>query len=609
MATITKSFTENQVSDMPKATWTVSLSGADYSVTETGQIISVSAISGTAKYVGSSKGKCSIDLTGATRVTGNNGSYYGGSVSKYRGSYDSPYTVASGTTFSLLNSSGGNFNVNASNLFTSLNPTEKTKAITFVSGTVDVGTYNSNYSVVNGYYGSISFSPSTLGTITYNCPPVLATCSISKDTSDYYAGLTRATFNVPITYSASGTTGTAKYGGYIKKIEVAIGSQTETLTFDESTKPTSAQTLSIDLSSAGTFTPTITVTDSRDKTATQTLADITVHLYNVPSVTFDVYRTNDVGIKNDEGHYALIQSTISYTDGAATLTEPSIQIDGVDLSSLTDASVTWYKTWSNTNGVSNVISDWTTLVPQNHMVTIYGLIDWDYDTTGKFAEDTSYQITLVANDSLNGHSTPITQTMSTAFYTIDFQAGGKEIAFGAPANDTLTQTQEDVGLFKCGMESHFLSQIQADDDVSVSGDVNVDGEIVASGSITSEGHDSPIGTWIYKNATVSSISAGIDSYKSGPSITLGAGSYIIYCYGSMGTTGTGSQMRSLRLYQVSPNAGVLWSWRQAFYNGNWATISATIPMAFTEETTLRVDVSSSVAANSASVWISVIRIS
>lgn len=459
MATITKSFTENQVSDMPKATWTVSLSGADYSVTETGQIISVSAISGTAKYVGSSKGKCSIDLTGATRVTGNNGSYYGGSVSKHRGSYDSPYTVASGTTFSLLNSSGGNFNVNASDLFTSLNPTEKTKAITFVSGTVDVGTYNSNYSVVNGYYGSISFSPSTLGTITYNCPPVLATCSISKDTSDYYAGLTRATFNVPITYSASGTTGTAKYGGYIKKIEVAIGSQTETLTFDESTKPTSAQTLSIDLSSAGTFTPTITVTDSRDKTATQTLADITVHLYNVPSVTFDVYRTNDVGIKNDEGHYALIQSTISYTDGAATLTEPSIQIDGVDLSSLTDASVTWYKTWSNTNGVSNVISDWTTLVPQNHMVTIYGLIDWDYDTTGKFAEDTSYQITLVANDSLNGHSTPITQTMSTAFYTIDFRAGGKEIAFGAPANDANIETEHPNGLFKCAMDAWFIGNV------------------------------------------------------------------------------------------------------------------------------------------------------
>ena len=595
MATITKSFTENQVPDMPKATWTVSLSGADYSVTETGQIISVSAISGTAKYVGSSKGKCSIDLTGATRVTGNNGSYYGGSVSKYRGSYDSPYTVASGTTFSLLNSSGGNFNVNASNLFTSLNPTEKTKAITFVSGTVDVGTYNSNYSVVNGYYGSISFSPSTLGTIIYNCPPVLATCSISKDTSDYYAGLTRATFNVPITYSASGTTGTAKYGGYIKKIEVAIGSQTETLTFDESTKPTSAQTLSIDLSSAGTFTPTITVTDSRDKTATQTLADITVHLYNVPSANFDVYRSDASGAKSDEGHYAVIDARITYTTGATNLVAPSVAIDGT-----TTTNVTWYSSWTASGGVSSAISDWSTVASGSH---VYGLIN------GNFSETTSYQITLTASDTLNGTSNPIVQTLSTAFYTIDFQAGGKEVAFGAPANDTLTQTQEDVGLFKCGMESRFLSQIQADDDVSVSGDVNVDGEIVASGSITSEGHDSPIGTWIYKNATVSSISAGIDSYKSGPSITLGVGSYLIYCYGSMGTTGTGSQMRSLRLYQVSPTAGALWSWRQAFYNGNWATISATVPMAFTEETTLRVDVSSSVAANSASVWISVIRIS
>lgn len=330
--------------------------------------------------------------------------------------------------------------ITTSRLFSSTNKGEKTVSLGLYLPNDAMGTLNSaNEGSIA--YTKQEYSLSTIN-VTLNVPPT-ATLGTPTYATPHYTSL--GAYTVPITSAK------AYYGGDISKVTLTVGQNSTVKTY--STPTISNQTISVTPTMAGTYTPTVTIEDSRGQTATYTLPQITVNPYNVPSVSFDVYRTNNIGIKNDEGHYALIQSTISYTDAIATLTKPSIQIDGVDLSSLTNASVTWYKTWSNTSGVSNVISNWTTLVPQNHMVTIYGLIDWKYSTTGNFAEDTSYQITLVANDSLNGHSTPITQTMSTAFYTIDFQAGGKEIAFGAPANDSLTSHPR--GLFKCAMDAQF----------------------------------------------------------------------------------------------------------------------------------------------------------
>lgn len=353
-----------------------------------------------------------------------------------------------------------------SRFFKAANKTRRTLTITLSPAYWELSTYNSDYSNNSTPSGTVALMldvppTATLGTPTYATPQ--------------YAGL--GAYTVPITSAE------AYYGGDISKVTLTVGQDSTVQTY--STPTISNQTISVTPTMAGTYTPTVTVEDSRGQIATYTLPQITVNPYNVPSTSFDVYRTNNIGIKNDEGHYALIQSTISYTDAIATLTEPSIQIDGVDLSSLANASVTWYKTWSNTSGVSNVISNWTTLVPQNHTVTIYGLIDWKYSTTGNFAEDTSYQITLVANDSLNGHSAPITQTMSTAFYTIDFQAGGKEIAFGAPANDNLTSHPN--GLFKCAMDAQFGGSAKFDGNVGFDGDVEFGGNVVGiRGSVIGE---------------------------------------------------------------------------------------------------------------------------
>lgn len=62
------------------------------------------------------------------------------------------------------------------------------------------------------------------------------------------------------------------------------------------------------------------------------------------------------------------------------------------------------------------------------------------------------ELSVIAEDSY-GKSAPKSITMPIPFYTIDFQAGGKEIAVGAPANDDTSNRP--YGLFKCVMDAQF----------------------------------------------------------------------------------------------------------------------------------------------------------
>ncbi len=59
------------------------------------------------------------------------------------------------------------------------------------------------------------------------------------------------------------------------------------------------------------------------------------------------------------------------------------------------------------------------------------------------------ELSVIAEDSY-GKSAPKSITIPIPFYTIDFQAGGKEVAVGAPANDDVSNRP--YGLFKCGMD-------------------------------------------------------------------------------------------------------------------------------------------------------------
>ncbi len=327
------------------------------------------------------------------------------------------------------NISGFNVTKNTSSYFKASNKTIRNVSFPFYFQTLEA-----HQSGTDSYtWPSSAVTPYT-ATIILDVPPAV-TLGTPTYSNPQYAGL--GSYSVPVT-SAS-----AYYGGDISKVTLTVGQDSTVQTYSSSS--ISNQTISVTPTVAGTYTPTLTVEDSRGQTTTETLADITVNPYLNPSLDFDVFRSNSSGVRDDEGAYGLVTANVSFTDAIADLTQPTVKINGT-----TTNNVTWYSSYSSSTGVSSAISDWTTI---SSGATIYGLIN------GSFNQTDSYSITVSLTDSLGGNSAEITQTLSTAFYTIDFQAGGKEIAFGAPANDDITDFNGNdystEGLFKCAMGTAF----------------------------------------------------------------------------------------------------------------------------------------------------------
>ena len=356
----------------------------------------------------------------------------------------------------------------ASDLFSSSNNTSKTCKLTVVWNDwtfVEVPDYPYQFWTPT----SIKKTLSTI-TVTLNAPPAFySTPTLSKNTTDYYTTLTQLTATVPVRSSS------AKYGGYISKIVLTVGSQSVTKTYTSSTKPTTDQTLNLTLANAGTFTPTVVMTDSRGQTVTQTFSSITVNQYNAPSLSFDVFRTNANGVRADEGCYAIAKARLTYS-APANLTQPTLSVKDQDNNAVT-TSVTWYSAYNNSSGVdpNDEISDWTSISSGSY---VYGLISVTGD---EFDVNQSYSVTIQETDTQSKPSAEITQTLSTAFYTIDFRAGGKEIAFGAPANDDLTNYPN--GLFKCGMEAQFNKEVEFNEETTFNDTVNTTANIWTRGRL------------------------------------------------------------------------------------------------------------------------------
>lgn len=74
------------------------------------------------------------------------------------------------------------------------------------------------------------------------------------------------------------------------------------------------------------------------------------------------------------------------------------------------------------------------------------------------------ELSVIAEDSY-GKSAPKSITIPIPFYTIDFQAGGKEIAVGAPANDDTSNRP--YGLFKCVMDAQFGRNVEFDGNLAL----------------------------------------------------------------------------------------------------------------------------------------------
>lgn len=334
----------------------------------------------------------------------------------------------------------------------------------------------------------------TVGTVTLDVPPFITPDVVSS--GPFYEGVTQ--------YTVSFINAQAYYGGDITKVTLIVGADSAFKTY--SSPSVLNDSISVTLSNSGTYTPALTVEDSRGQTKTVNLSSITVNSYTKPSVSFDVFRSDEDGIKADEGHYGLIKARFDYVSAIANLTVPTVIITNSSGQPVNGVTTTWYSSYNTeasgatgatgatgstggtTRGVANPISDWSTVAANQE---VYGLIDAD------FSESDTYQITVIETDTKDGVSDPISQALSTAYYTIDFKAGGKEISFGAPANDDLTDISgkdySDDGLFKCRMGTSFNDMSAADlqtlvNNLTFSGGISVDW-------IVEEGKS---GAWTYR---------------------------------------------------------------------------------------------------------------
>ncbi len=399
MGTITKTFTETYARPTDAAsTWTVVFEQLSDVVVSASTFKLVYPASAKAKYSAYS-GKAYASIGGILTISSIDDALTITAEYRHAGTW-------AGNTYENLARSGAKYTTyKTSDFFNTTNPTERTIPLyakydkVYASSAADV----EDTRPYGDYSNKTAFTDEPAYSVILDAPPTFGTPTISFNTTEPYAQVTIASVAVNDL--------SAKYGGTITKVKVQIGNETAELDNPSS----SSVSLLLPLWTAGTFTPTITVTDSRGQTTTQTLADITVKQYNVPSAVISVERVNANGVTDDEGVYGLITAEITYTSVVGKLLEPTLTVDGV-----TVTNVNWYSDRTLTS-----LINWTNYNPASP-ATIYGHFG------GSFSTQNSYLIGLTPIDEYNS-GTEQTQTLATAFYTIDFKAGGHGIAFGQSA--------------------------------------------------------------------------------------------------------------------------------------------------------------------------------
>lgn len=467
MATLTKTFTEHSADPgAARSTWTVTATANNYIATGSSVTINMPVV--TAKYSHyTGKNWARIEATGLM--------VFNNDVRIPR-DYTYNASLAGNTVATLTRSGAASTSIDTIDLFNSNNSNVKTLNVTYTFG----GAFRSaTNAAMNPPYGVGSLDESSMGTIctiTLDAPPTFSSTQVTFNTTEVLQNKTTASVNI--------SNLSAKYGGTISSVVLKIGNQTASRTNNG--------VLSIDLNTAGDFVPTITVTDSRGQVSIQNLNQITVlpyqpvniviketdritgaykkttdtsidssktyytrsgdgistpHTYTIvssPSVSnlSSYYETTGhKGQKADEGTSASIVTQFTWSVDVASLVEPIVKVDN------TIYQVDWYVD----ENLSNKINDWSLVVPldEGESRILYGYIDDMFDTQA------SYLIGITPNDT-EGVGTEITQTLDSAYYTIDFLAGGHGVAFGRAATETG---------FHCGLDAHFYERALDDNGI------------------------------------------------------------------------------------------------------------------------------------------------
>lgn len=411
MGSYTVSWTDTVTGDWSRNSFTSVLSVPN--VTASGSTFSVTATANVKRTAGSG-GRSIVGLIYSV----------GGSELKFT----STQTMVVGTAYA-LGVSPSSLTFNTSSYFTSANAASKTASIAVTRTNISSVTSQSgsNY----GKYSNTNTASATTVTVTLNAPPTFDSTQVYFDTPYVYAGYTTAKVDVSDI--------SIKYGGNISSVAFTIGNQTVT--------GTGNGTLSIPLNAGGTFAPTVKVTDSRGQVTTKTLNAITVSTHTAPSTSLGVERTDSSGEPNDEGENAVVTASFAWDEVVATLSAPTLVAtdpNGLPVSVTTE----WYSARESdgTFDPQNIISDWSDVVEG---ASVYCLVTGN----NPFNTQYSYQIALTPNDvdvkSVSHSGTTISQTLGSAFYTVDFLAGGHGIAFG--------QASSEEGFF-CNMDAHFVDK-------------------------------------------------------------------------------------------------------------------------------------------------------
>lgn len=173
--------------------------------------------------------------------------------------------------------------------------------------------------------------------------------------------------------------------------------------------------------------------------SSSTLYAIWAYGYGVSLNSITSKRCDANKSENDEGTYGVITGSYKLTGALANTGTLSAKYRKNGATSWTTVS----NSLINPRTSTKAATDATKTV--NFEIGPFG---GEPTTSAALDTDSSYDIQVTVTDSGNNESA-LADYISTAFFTIDIQNGGKEIAFGTPANDTNLPSE---GVFKCGME-------------------------------------------------------------------------------------------------------------------------------------------------------------